>query len=55
MAVLPIESSIQMEPNPYLIEPFPRMEPEELRERRNALQLKACPFCAGAVKPRWAP
>lgn len=55
MAVLPIESSIQMEPNPYLIDPFPRMEPEELRERRNALKLKTCPFCGGTVAPRWAP
>lgn len=44
-----------MEPNPNPIEPFPRIEREVLRERRNALQLKACPFCAGAVKPRWAP
>ena len=32
-----------------------RMEPEELRERRGTLRLKACPFCGGAVEPRWAP
>lgn len=32
-----------------------RMEPEELRERRGALKLKTCPFCGGAVEPRWAP
>lgn len=32
-----------------------RIEPEELRERRNALMLKTCPFCGGTVKPRWAP
>lgn len=32
-----------------------RSEPEELRERRGTLKLKACPFCGGAVEPRWAP
>lgn len=32
-----------------------RMEPEELRERRGTLRLKARPFCGGAVEPRWAP
>lgn len=32
-----------------------RIEPEGLRERRNALRLKTCPFCGGTVKPRWAP
>ena len=32
-----------------------RIEPEALRERRNALMLKTCPFCGGMVKPRWAP
>lgn len=44
-----------MEPNSNPIDIFPRIEPEVLRERRNALQLKACPFCGGVVKPRWAP
>lgn len=44
-----------MEPNSNPIDPFPRMEPEELRERRNALKLKTCPFCDGTVAPRWAP
>lgn len=29
-----------MEPNSKPINPFPRMETEELRERRNALKLK---------------
>lgn len=32
-----------------------RIEPEGLREHRNASQLKTCPFCGGPVKPRWAP
>ena len=32
-----------------------RIEPEGLREHRNALMLKTCPFCGGPVKPRWAP
>lgn len=32
-----------------------RIESEGLREHRNALQLKTCPFCGGAVRPRWAP
>lgn len=32
-----------------------RIEPEALRERRNALRLGTCPFCGGTVKPRWAP
>lgn len=44
-----------MEPNSNPTDPFPRMMPEELGERRNALKLKTCPFCGGAVKPRWAP
>lgn len=29
-----------MEPNSNPIDPFPRMEPEELRERRNAIKLE---------------
>lgn len=44
-----------MEPNSNPIDPFPRMEPVELRELRNALKLKTCPFCGGTVAPRWAP
>ena len=28
-----------------------RMEPEELRERRGTLRLKACPFCGGGGQP----
>ena len=34
-----------MEPNSSPTDIFPRIEPEELRERRNALKLKTCPFC----------
>lgn len=44
-----------MESNPDPTYIAGRIEPEELRERRNALRLKTCPFCGGAVKPRWAP
>ena len=44
---------MESNPEPTLI--ALRIEPEELRERRNALRLKACPFCGGTVKPRWAP
>lgn len=44
-----------MEPNSSPIDIFSRIEPEELRERRNALKLKTCPFCGGTVAPRWAP
>lgn len=54
IAVPHIESSIRMEPNSSPIDIFPRIEPEELRERRNALKLKTCPFCGGTVAPRWA-
>lgn len=42
-----------MELNPSTFSP--RIEPEELRERRNTLRLKTCPFCGGAIAPRWAP
>ena len=44
-----------MDPNSNPIDNFPRIESEDLRERGNALKLKTCPFCGGAVKPRWAP
>lgn len=43
-----------MEPNSNPIDPFPRMEPEELRERRNALKLKTC-LLRGTMAPRWSP
>lgn len=42
---------MESNPNPIAL----RIEPEELRERRNALRLKTCPFCGGAITPRWAP
>lgn len=42
-----------MELNPSTF--VPRIEPEGLRERRHALRLKTCPFCGGAITPRWAP
>lgn len=44
-----------MDPNSSPTDIFPRIEPEELRERRNALKLKTCPFCGGKVAPRWSP
>lgn len=44
-----------MESNPDSTYIADRIEPEGLRERRNALKLRACPFCGGTVKPRWAP
>lgn len=44
-----------MESNPDPTYIAIRIEPEGLRERRNALKLKACPFCGGTVRPRWAP
>ena len=44
-----------MEPNSSPTDIFPRIEAEELRERRNALKLKTCPFYGGTVAPRCAP
>lgn len=40
---------MESNPEPTLI--ALRIEPEELRERRNALRLKACPFCGGTFPP----
>lgn len=37
-----------MDPNSNPIDNFPRIEPEDLRERGNALKLKTCPFCGWA-------
>lgn len=38
-----------MESNPDPTYISIRIEPEGMRERRDALKLKACPFCGGTV------
>lgn len=52
---LSLWKEVYMESNPDPTYIAIRIEPEGLRERRNAMKLKACPFCGGTVRPRWAP